>query len=61
VPVTVTSVMSAIAAAVPDRRGIAGVELCAAPSSQSEVWFSRVGRHPGGYMVMLFADPAVGR
>ena len=61
VPVTVSSVMSATAAAVPDWRGVAGVELCTAPGSQSEVWFSRVGRHPGGYMVMLFADPAAGR
>ena len=61
VPVTVGSVMSAMAAAVPNRRGVAGVELCTAPGPQSEVWFSRVGRHPGGYMVMLFADPPVGR
>ena len=61
VPVTVGSVMSAMAAAAPDRRGVAGVELCTPPKPQSEVWFSRVGRHPGGYMVMLFADPAVGQ
>jgi hypothetical protein len=58
-PVTTDSVMSAIAAAPADSRGVMQVELGTATRPQSESWFSRIGRHPGGYLVMLFADPAV--
>lgn len=36
---------------------IAQLEISTPSGPQSEVWFSRVGRHQHGYMVMLFADP----
>jgi hypothetical protein len=35
---------------------IAQLEVWAS-NHQTEVWFSRIGRHEHGYMVMLFADP----
>jgi ketosteroid isomerase-like protein len=36
--------------------GLAQAQVSTPPNSQPEVWFSRVGRHRGGYLVMLFAD-----
>ena len=61
VKVTPDGVMTMINGALPQARGIASVEIGSPSRPQSEVWFSRVGRHQGGYMVMLFADPADGR
>ena len=61
VKVTLDGVMTMINGALPQPRGIASVEIGSPSRPQSEVWFSRVGRHQGGYMVMLFADPADGR
>ena len=39
---------------------IAQVMILADPSA-SEKWFSKIGRHQDGYMVMLFAEPPDGR
>ncbi len=61
VKVTPDGVMTMINGALPQPRGIASVEIGSPSRPQSEVWFSRVGRHQGGYMVMLLADPADGR
>jgi hypothetical protein len=36
---------------------IAQLEISTPSRPDTEKWFSRVGRHQDGYMVMLFADP----
>jgi hypothetical protein len=35
-------------------------EICTPAGPKPEVWFSRVGRHEQGYMVILFADAREG-
>ena len=54
--VTPAAVMKMLSSAPPQANGIAQVEIVTAPGTQPEVWFAKVGRHPLGYMVMLFAD-----
>ena len=41
--------------------GLAGIQISTPSCPDPEVWFSRVGRHRYGYMVMLFADARQGR
>jgi hypothetical protein len=57
--VTAGRVMEMLAGPPPPGR-FAQVEIFA-NNAQTEVWFSRIGRTPYGYGVMLFADPLGGR
>ena len=57
--VTAGRVMEMLAGPPPAGR-FAQVEI-SANNPQTEVWFSRIGRTPYGYGVMLFADPVGGR
>jgi len=41
--------------------GLAGMEISTPSTRHPEVWFSRVGRHLDGYMVMLFAEARKGQ
>ena len=59
-PVTAAGVMS-VMDAPPGPGGIVQLEIWGASSEQSETWFSRVGRHEHGYLVMLFAEPRSGQ
>ena len=54
--VTPATVMKMLSSAPPQANGIAQVEIVTASGTLPEVWFAKVGHHPRGYMVMLFAD-----
>jgi hypothetical protein len=45
----------------PVRPGSIAQVMILADSSSTEKWFSKIGRHQYGYMVMLFAEPPDGR
>jgi ketosteroid isomerase-like protein len=60
-PVTTDGVMSIMNGTPPAPGRIAQLEISGASCEQSEIWFSRVGRHEHGYLVMLFADPRPGQ
>lgn len=59
--VTPAAVMKMLSSAPPQANGIAQVEIVTAPGTQPEVWSAKVGHHPRGYMVLLFADARDGR
>lgn len=59
--VTPDGVMTMLNNTAPQPGRIAEVEISTPSGAQSEVWFSRVARHQGGYLVMLFADPVTSR
>jgi ketosteroid isomerase-like protein len=59
--VTPDRVMEMISITPSEPGRIAQVNILATGGPHSEVWFSRVGRHQHGYMVMLFADSPDGR
>jgi ketosteroid isomerase-like protein len=59
VKVTPDVVMTMLKSA-PSSGQLVHFEICTPAGPQPEVWFSRVGRHQHGYMVMLFADAREG-
>ena len=56
--VTAGRVMEVLQRAPVQSGSLAHVEILTPSGPRPETWFSRVGRHSGGYMVMLFADAA---
>jgi hypothetical protein len=58
--VTPDGVMAMLNGASPRAGQMVHFEICTPAGPQPEVWFSRVGRHEHGYMVLLFADPREG-
>jgi ketosteroid isomerase-like protein len=56
--VTADRVMELLQRAPVQPGSLAHVEILTPSGTRPETWFSRVGRHQGGYMVMLFADGA---
>jgi len=59
--VTPATVMKMLSSAPPQANGLAQVEIVTASGTQPAVWFAKVGHHPRGFMVMLFADARDGR
>jgi ketosteroid isomerase-like protein len=59
--VTPDGVLAMLNSASPRAGQMVHFEICTPAGPQPEVWFSRVGRHQHGYMVLLFADSREGR
>jgi hypothetical protein len=57
IAVTADGVMSLLDSTPLTAGRMTRLEISAVSCRQSEIWFSRVARHEGGYLVMLFADP----
>jgi hypothetical protein len=58
VPPTTDGVMDVMHSVRPAPGQIVQIEICTPSRPPSEIWFSRIGRHAYGYLVMLFADAA---